>query len=131
MSATETSYLDHSQDSLLLNVEQLQSLVALGAADYFDLIGDVIGTVPGRINQIVAAIQGGDAKQVRAEAHGLRGMLSYFGCEALTSSLNTLEQQPLPAPEAADTIQAQLQALWQQTLSAIQQWEKTVPEFEG
>jgi len=129
MSATETSHPDHPEDSQLLNVEQLQSLVTLGAADYFDLIGDVIGSVPGRISQIAAAIQEGNAKQLRADAHGLRGMLSYFGCEAMTRSLNFLELQPLPEPAAASAIQARLQALWQKTLDAIQKWEKSVPEF--
>ncbi len=101
----------------------------LGAADYLDLIGDVIESVPGRIRRIGAAIQDSDGKQLRAETHSLQGMVSFFGCEALIRNLIILEQQPLPDPATASEVQAQLQALWQQTLLAIRQWEKTVPEL--
>ncbi len=129
MSTTEPSHSDHPEGSPLLNVEPLEALVTLGVDGYYDLIGNLIETVPGRIARIGAAIQEGDGKQLRADAHGLRGMLSYFGCEAMTRSLNILEQQPLPAPAAASTIQEQLLALWLESLAGIQQWEKSVPEF--
>lgn len=129
MSATKPSHPEYPQNSPLLDIEQLETLIVLGAADYHDLFGDVTGSVPDRIQRIGAAIQAGNAKQLRADAHELRGMLLYFGCEAMTRRLNLLELPPSPATAEAGAIQEQLLELWQQSLAAIQQWQQSVPEL--
>ncbi len=113
----------------LLDLEQLESLIVLGAEDFRELLGDVIGSVPGQITRIHADIHAGDAPHLRAHAHELRGMLLYFGCQALAMRLDELEHHPqAPSAEAA-AIHADLETLWHHSLAAIQAWQLTVPEF--
>ena len=113
----------------LLNLEQLETLVVLGRVDYLDLLDDVVQSVPVQLERIRAAIGDGRAKRVSATAHELRGMLLYFGCDAMTRRLELLENQPaIPAADAA-TLHADLLSIWQQTLAAIKRWEQSVPDF--
>ena len=118
-----------SQAPTLLNLEQLEALVVLGKDDYLDLLNDVMLSVPVRLERIRVAIEDEDAKQLAATAHELRGMLLYFGCDAMTRRLDPLEQQPVVPPAEADAIHADLLSIWQQSLAAIKLWEQSVPEF--
>lgn len=129
MSANPSSLSGPSQGPSLLNLEQLETLVVLGRVDYLDLLNDVSQSVPVQLDHIRAAIAGGQASQLAATAHELRGMLLYFGCDAMTGRLGALEAQPVVAAAQAGTIHAELLSVWQQTLAAIQLWEKTVPGF--
>ena len=66
---------------------------------------------------------------IKARAHGLRGVLAYFGCVAVTKRLAQLETQECVPPEQAAGIHAELLDLWEQSLAALAEWEKSVPDF--
>jgi len=129
MSAHSPVPSEPAQAPTLLNLEQLESLVVLGRGDYLDLLNDVIQSVPVQLERIRAAIADGRAKRVSATAHELRGMLLYFGCDAMTRRLDPLENQPAIPPGEAATIHADLLSIWQQSLAAIKRWEQSVPDF--
>lgn len=113
----------------LLDVSQLDTFVMLGYEDYADLLSDVKNDVPEYFRTIRAAIAAGDAKACRAASHSCRGMLSYFGCVALTHILDGLENGPLPEEGAAESTYNKLVATWEKTLTALVEWEKSVPDF--
>ena len=129
MSTHEPSYPELPQAPTLLNLEQLETLVVLGRGDYLDLLNDVIQSVPLQLERIRSAIEDGRANQLAATAHELRGMLLYFGCDAMTRRLDPLENQPVIPPAEATAIHAQLLSIWQQSLAAIKLWEESVPDF--
>lgn len=113
----------------LIDPPQLETFIVFGHADYLDLLGDVIHDVPGHLERLRTAISAGNPGEIRAAAHSLRGMLSYFGCVALTTRLADFEHQTAIPPEQAAPIHAELSGLWEKTLAAIKEWEKTVPDF--
>ena len=113
----------------LLNLEPLEVFATLGYDDYFDLLSDVIRDVPGHLESVRAAIHSGNPAEVSSRVHNFRGMVSYFGCIALTDRLAELEHHPAIAPTEAPAIHAELQDLWDRTLAAIKDWEKSVPDF--
>ena len=113
----------------LLDLEPLEVFATLGYDDYLDLLDDVIRDVPGHLESFRAAIHAGNPADVSSRVHTFRGMVSYFGCIALTGRLAELEHQPAIAPTQAAAIQAELQELWDRSLAAIRDWEKSVPDF--
>ncbi len=113
----------------LLDLEPLESFVVLGYEDYLDLLGDVIRDVPGHLESIHTAILAGNSADVSTRVHSFRGMVSYFGCIALTGRLAELERQPAIAPTEAAAIHTELQDLWDRSLAALKDWEKSVPDF--
>lgn len=123
-----TNSTSHSSE-VLLNVSQLNSFVAIGYDDYIDLLCDAIQDVTVHLTAIQAAIQQGNQSDLRARSHSLRGMLSYFGCIAMTSRLKLLEQNLALTPPQAAMIHTELETLWVNSLAAIKVWEKTVPDF--
>jgi HPt (histidine-containing phosphotransfer) domain-containing protein len=115
--------------SPLLDHEQLESFADIGYDDYLELLGDVIHDVPGHLDRIRASIEAGDSAAVKSRVHSFRGMVSYFGCIALTDRLAVMEHHPEIAPDQAATIHSELQNLWDRSLAAIKDWEKSVPDF--
>jgi HPt (histidine-containing phosphotransfer) domain-containing protein len=113
----------------LLDPSQLETFIMLGYEDYADLLGDVERDVPGYFNIIHSAIASGDSKACSAATHSCRGMLSYFGCVALTSLLAELENGVLPDKSRAESVHNELLTTWESTLNAILKWEKSVPDF--
>ena len=120
---------DPNPQPALLDFHQLETFVVIGVADYLDLLGDVIEDVPIQLEQIRVAIQDGDSPHLKARSHGLRGLLAYFGCIAMTARLAELETQASVAPEQASAIHSELQNLWQASLAALKEWEKSLPGF--
>ena len=126
--------LPHTMDipsrAPLLNLRQLETFCIIGYDDYLELLGDLSLEVPARLEQIRAAIEHGDAVELKTIAHSLRGILAYFGCAALNERFAALEAPDAVAPpEQAAAIDGQLQTLWQDSLAAIKAWEKSVPGF--
>jgi len=113
----------------LLDYHQLETFVVIGVADYLELLDDVIKDVPVQLAQIRVAMQQGNTQQVKARAHGLRGLVAYFGCVAMTARLAHLENQDQLSPEQAATTHGELLGLWDQSLDALRQWEKSLPGF--
>lgn len=118
-----------SSEIPLLDCHQLQTFVVIGVADYLELLGEVIEDVPVQLAQIRDSIQQGNVPQVKARTHGLRGLVAYFGCVAMTARLACLENQDQCSPEQASAIHLELQALWQQSLAALREWEKSLPGY--
>lgn len=116
-------------ESTLLDHQQLESFIDLGFDDYLDLLGDVIHDVPGHLAHLRAAIQQGDSRELNARAHSLRGMLSYFGCVAMTDRLARMEHHESVVPDQAAATHSELHSLWEKSLAAIKAWEKSVPGF--
>ncbi len=112
----------------IIDTEPLESFIIIGYEDYNDLLQDAIQQVPEGIESIRAGVAAGDHQAVKARAHSLKGMLSYFGCKTLTSRLQQLEDRPF-APGDAPAVQAELLEYWEKSLSALRQWEKSVPGF--
>ena len=113
----------------LLDLEPLEVFATLGYDDFRELLSDVIRDVPGHLESFRAAIHAGNPADVSSRVHTFRGMVSYFGCIALTGRLAELEHHPAIAPTEAPAIHAELQDLWNRSLAAIKNWEKSVPEF--
>jgi HPt (histidine-containing phosphotransfer) domain-containing protein len=113
----------------LLDYHQLETFIVIGIDDYHELLGDVTLEAPEHLRQIKVAIQQGDAATIKTRAHGLRGLLAYFGCVAVTKRLAQLETQEIVPPEQADSTHAELLDLWEQSLAALAEWEKSVPDF--
>jgi HPt (histidine-containing phosphotransfer) domain-containing protein len=113
----------------LLDPKQLDVLVLFGNSAYHELIADVVADVPTHLSGIRAALEDRSSTELRAKAHSCRGMLSNFGCIGMTARLARFEHESLPPPTEAATIHAELETLWQRTLTAIRGWETTVPEF--
>jgi HPt (histidine-containing phosphotransfer) domain-containing protein len=125
----DSTHPDLPPEAPLLDFHQLETFIVIGIDDYRELLGDVVIEVPQQLEQIREAIQQGDAVTLKARAHGLRGLLAYFGCVAMTRRLAHLETQAGVAPAQADATHAELQALWEQSLAALAEWEKSVPDF--
>ena len=121
--------MDPSQSiTEILDLEPLDSFVAIGYADYRDLLSDAIQQVPAGVEEIRAAVAAGDFTTVKKRAHSLKGMLSYFGCKTLTVRLAQMEQRQFD-PSQADAVQSELLYYWERSLTAIKEWEKTIPGF--
>jgi chemotaxis protein histidine kinase CheA len=118
-----------SSSENLLDTAQLDSFISIGYTDYIDLLSDVIQDVTTNLASIQMAIQQGNLADLKARAHSLRGMLSYFGCLAMTDLLKILEESSSLTPLQAAEIHSQLGPLWTRSLSAIKTWEKSVPHF--
>jgi len=113
----------------LLDHNQLKSFITIGYADYTELLSDAIQDVAIHLTAIQAAIQQGKWSELRDHSHSLRGMLSYFGCIAMTARLKTLEESTALTPPQAAAIHGELQILWSRSLAAIRHWEKSIPNF--
>ncbi|MCX6878497.1 MAG: ATP-binding protein [Verrucomicrobia bacterium] len=117
-------------ESALIDTRQLDTFIDLGSVAYHDILGDLIRDVPASLEHLRAVIQAGDTAACKRRAHSLKGILACFGCVAMTARLAELEQQEGDAaPEHATPLHAELQDLWQRSLSAIREWEKSVPAF--
>lgn len=115
--------------SPLLDPRLLEAFIVIGYDDYLDLLRDVIHDVPVYLRNIRISIEKGNQADIRFLAHSLKGMLSFFGCIAMTARLHRLETQERPAPEQAGRCHTELQSLWEDSLAALMVWEKSVPEF--
>ena len=116
-------------ESPLINTRKLQTFVLLGIDDYLEMLGDLMREVPAQLTRLRSAIEQGNSDDCKQCAHMMRGILGYFGCVAMTDKLASLENQPnLPPTEATATYQ-DFQALWQHSLTAIREWEKSIPDF--
>lgn len=113
----------------LINRSQLASFIAIGREDFLNLLGDVVRDVPRHLDRIRNVVTRGDENGLKDAAHSLRGMLSYFGCIALTARLASFENRETVAPELAGSLHTELETLWESSLAAINEWEKSVPEF--
>lgn len=115
----------------LLDHKVLDSLACVGRESYLELLGDITLTTEEYLETIRSAIQGGDTKALREILHKLRGMLLQFGFVAMPSLIGDLEvRYESIHPDQSSAIQTRLQALWEASLEAIRQWEKTVPELQ-
>jgi CheY-like chemotaxis protein/HPt (histidine-containing phosphotransfer) domain-containing protein len=115
----------------LIDLRQLETLVDLGWADYLDVLGELIREVPVYLADIRTLIVAGDAPALKRRIHSFRGGLACFGCVAMTTRLAQLETREIVPPAQAAPLQAELEALWEQSLGAIKEWEKSVPSFNG
>ena len=125
----DSSHPDSGPEPALINPGKLQTFVMLGGDDYRELLGDLIREVPEQLDRMRTAIAAGDVAECRQRAHSLRGILGYFGCVVMTARLGALESRDAVMPEEAATIHADFQDLWHNSLAAIREWEKSVPEF--
>ena len=120
-----------SQDSTpLLDYAHLEPFIDIGLTDFLDILSDVIRELPCQLEQIRTAIAQGDHATFKTRAHSLRGMLANFGCLRLTTVLLQLEHGGMIQAERADAIHAELETLWQQSLTAIKVWEKFALQAE-
>lgn len=122
------SQSDPALQTDLLDYHQLETFVVIGIADYLELLSDVVRDVPVQIEQIRAAIRQNDLSSLQTRTHSLRGLLAYFGCVAMTARLLQLENQASVEPGAADAIHRELTGLWDKSLAALREWEKTLPD---
>ncbi len=116
-------------ESKLLDTHQLEPFIMIGITDYLDLLNDVIRDVPGHLENIRNAIRDGNSREFKNHAHTLRGMISHFGCIAMTTRLAQLEHHETVTPDQAAAVHAELQTIWEQSLAALKEWEKTAPGF--
>ena len=115
----------------LIDYRKFKTFIIMGPADYHELLADVIHEVPVELDRLRNAIQAGDILARKTSAHSLRGILGYFGCVAMTSRLVLLDNDAPTAPDQASTIHDELLTLWTNSLTAIHEWEKSVPEFSA
>jgi len=113
----------------LIDVSQLESFIELGPVAYDEILNDAIHQIPIYLAQINDAIIDGNAPRLNASAHRIRGTLLTFGCIAMSERCDCLELHKNVTPDHAAAIHAELLALWNQSLAAIREWEKSVPEF--
>ena len=118
------------QQAPLLDYHQLETFAVIGIADYLRLLAEGIEDIPHQMAQICSSIQEGNVPQTRARAHGLRGLVAYFGCVAMTERLAHLENQEDFSPAQASAIHAELHAIWQQSLAALNAWQQSLPDSE-
>ena len=116
-------------ESALIDPGQLATFTDLGVAAYRDILGDAMQQIPAYLAAIRDAIQENNIPKLNAGAHKIRGTLLTFGCVAMAGRCAELEFQQTFLPGRADSIHAELEALWEQTLAAITEWEKSVPDF--
>ena len=126
--------MDHSpptssHEPPLLDLRQLRSFVVIGHEDFLELLEDMGNDLPRCFENLRAAMLTGDVEESSSAAHYSRGMLSYFGCIALNQRLATIEALPTVDPSQADSIFHELSALWAESLVAIKEWERSIPEF--
>jgi len=110
----------------LLDYHQLESYAVIGVEDYLRLLSDVIEDIPNQMDQIRDSIQQGNAPQIKARAHGLRGLVAYFGCVAMAARLAQLENQEDTVPTQACAIHTELQVIWEQSLAALNSWRQSM-----
>ena len=115
----------------LIDAHQLETLADLGRADYLDVLSELIREVPVYLADIRTFIAAGDAPALKRRVHSFRGGLACFGCVAMTSRLAPLEAPEIVPPAQAAPVQAELQALWERSLVAIKEWEKSVASFHS
>ena len=113
----------------LIDSRQLDTFIDVGSVAYFDILGDMVREVPAHLETIRTFIEQGDIPAFNQRTHSLKGILACFGCIAMTDRLTRLERQNHVAPEMAAPLHAELQQLWEASLAAIKEWEKSVPAF--
>ncbi len=113
----------------LLNYHQLESYAVIGVEDYLRLLGEVIEDIPNQMAEIRDSVEQGNAPLVKARAHGLRGLVAYFGCAAMAARLAQLENQEGIAPAQASAIHAELQVIWEQSLAALDSWRQSMTDL--
>lgn len=128
-SAMDTFTPNATAPPVLIDCQQLATFIDIGSDGYFDILADLIGAVPGYLENLRDHIHDGDAAALRHRAHSLRGILGCFGCVAITTRLARFELPERVAPELAVALHAELFDLWDQSLGAIKEWEKSVPAF--
>ncbi|MEI6654174.1 MAG: response regulator [Verrucomicrobiota bacterium] len=120
-----------SAQPMLIDTRQLDTFIDIGSVGYHDILGDLIRDVPDYLSHIRDSIQAGDADVLKRRLHSLKGILACFGCVATTTRLAQLEQQTRVDAELATPLHAELHDLWEQSLVAIQAWERSVPAFNA
>ena len=115
--------------SSLIDVRQLETFIDLGCDGYFDILGDLIQEVPVSISTICTNIAEGDTLALKRHAHSLKGILGCFGCVAISNRIVALEHEASVPPAQAESLHAELLEIWQTSLAAIKEWEKSVPAF--
>jgi CheY-like chemotaxis protein len=118
-------------EPVLIDPRQLDTFIDIGSVGYHDILGDLIRDVPDYLNRIRDSIQAGDAEVLKGRVHSLKGILACFGCVAMTTRLAQLERQASIAPALASLLHTELQQLWENSLGAIKEWEKSVPAFSA
>jgi PAS domain S-box-containing protein len=113
----------------LIDFRQLKPLAALGIEDFLDLLGDVIQDVPAHLEKVRVAIHTDDQAELKSRAHAFRGMVANYGCIALAQRLTQLEYHDQVTSDQATAIHTELLVLWENSLAAIHDWQKTVPEL--
>ncbi|MEO8615591.1 MAG: Hpt domain-containing protein [Luteolibacter sp.] len=125
----EITNTGHPDCTPLLDFEQLEPFIEIGLTDFLDILGDVIHDVPEHLEKIHTAIRRGNSTELKSTTHSMRGMIANFGCIGMTSILRDLEYGAPLEPGQADAICSTLATLWQQSLSAIVDWQKSIPDF--
>jgi CheY-like chemotaxis protein len=116
-------------EPMFIDTQQLDTFIDIGTVGYHDILGDLIRDIPDYLSHLRDTIQTGDAAALKRRLHSLRGILACFGCVTMTTRLAQLELHANIPPERASPLHAELHDLWQQSLSAIRAWERSVPAF--
>lgn len=116
-------------DPPLLDANKLGSLAVIGYPDYLELLGDLVREVPEQLTKLKRAIEQQSKDDLKTTAHSMLGILAYFGCLAMARRLAALEHGELPPASQAAAVELDLRGLWEASLAAIKEWEKSVPEF--
>ncbi len=117
--------------SAFIDRAQLDTFIDIGCAGYFDVLGDLIREVPIYLENMRDHIHEGNESALKHRLHSLRGILSCFGCVAITVRLASLEASSSIPAEQAVVLHVELLDLWTKSLSAIREWEKSVPAFSA
>ncbi|MEN9974585.1 MAG: hypothetical protein RLZZ282_591, partial [Verrucomicrobiota bacterium] len=113
----------------LLNDTIIQNLTFIGIDGYKEVISGATAATSSYLESILTTVAHAESQQLKELLHKFRGMLLQIGCDAMPARLLELESLALPTPDQAHAIQTELATLWQLTLAAIKEWEKSIPEF--
>jgi HPt (histidine-containing phosphotransfer) domain-containing protein len=115
--------------SALIMPEQLETFFDLGVAAYREILDDAMGQIPDLFATIRDAIGENDIVKLNHAAHKVCGTLLTFGCVTLEERCKALQIQKSFSAGQVAAVHTELLALWEQTLAAIREWEKSVPDF--
>ncbi len=121
---------DSNRPPELLNDSIISNLAFIGHDGYQEIIDDAINATSLYLDAIDSAIQLDNQQELREYLHKFRGMLLQIGCHAMPVRLQQLENKSL-TPAQAPALREELKNLWQQSLRAIREWEKSIPEFNS
>jgi len=100
--ATDGAPAHHEDGGPLLDEAMLAGLAEVLAEDLQQVVAFFCANLPGQVEALLAALDGGDAPTIRQQAHALKGSAGNLGALALSNLAREIEQlalhgQPVPA----------------------------------